>query len=137
MPSINRNLAIYGHLLFDNGTDNYAYALDARTGKVAWETKILDYRHGAQHTSGPIVANGKVISGRGCEPEGGPEACVITAFDADTGKELWRTRTIPEARRARQRDVGRRSVRASAVTSARGWCRASIRSSISYISARR
>jgi alcohol dehydrogenase (cytochrome c) len=94
-PSINRNLAIHGHLLFDNGTDNYAYALDARTGELAWETKILDYRAGAQHTSGPIVANGKVISGRGCEPEGGPEACVITAFDAETGKELWRTRTIP------------------------------------------
>jgi alcohol dehydrogenase (cytochrome c) len=96
VPSINRNLAIHGTLLFDNGTDNYAYALDAKTGKLAWETKILDYRHGAQHTSGPIVVNGKVISGRGCEPEGGPEACVIVAFDADTGKELWRTRTIPQ-----------------------------------------
>ncbi|MBN1239463.1 MAG: PQQ-binding-like beta-propeller repeat protein [Gammaproteobacteria bacterium] len=95
VPSINRNLAIHGTLLFDNGTDNYAYALDARTGEVAWETQILDYRRGAQHTSGPIVANGKVISSRGCEPEGGPEACVITAFDADTGEELWRTRTIP------------------------------------------
>jgi alcohol dehydrogenase (cytochrome c) len=96
VPSINRNLAIYGTLIFDNGTDNFAYALDARTGKVAWETKILDYRHGAQHTSGPIVANGKVISGRGCEPEGGPEACVIVAFDAANGRELWRTRTIPK-----------------------------------------
>jgi alcohol dehydrogenase (cytochrome c) len=37
----------------------------------------------------------KVIAGRGCEPEGGPDACVITAHDAETGKELWRTRTIP------------------------------------------
>jgi alcohol dehydrogenase (cytochrome c) len=36
-----------------------------------------------------------VISGRSCEPEGGPEACVITAFSADSGAELWRTRTIP------------------------------------------
>ncbi len=36
-----------------------------------------------------------MISGRSCEPEGGPEACVLTAFDAQTGKELWRTRTIP------------------------------------------
>ena len=94
-PTINRNLAIFGTLLFDNGTDNYAYALDARTGALAWETRILDYRAGAQHTSGPIVADGKVVSGRGCEPEGGPEACVVTAFDALSGKELWRTRTIP------------------------------------------
>lgn len=94
-PSINRNLAIYGNLIFDNGNDNFAYALDAQTGEVAWETLILDYRRGAQHTSGPIVANGKVVSGRGCEPEGGPEACVITAFDAMTGEEIWRTHTIP------------------------------------------
>jgi alcohol dehydrogenase (cytochrome c) len=94
-PSLNRNLAIYGNLILDNGSDNYAYALDARTGAVVWETQILDYRRGAQHSSGPIVANGKVISGRSCEPEGGPEACVLTAFDALTGRELWRTRTIP------------------------------------------
>ena len=94
-PSINRNLAIYGNLILDNGADNFAYALDARTGELKWETQILDYRRGAQHSSGPIVANGKVISGRSCEPEGGPEACVLTAFDALTGKELWRTRTIP------------------------------------------
>ena len=94
-PSINRNLAIFGNLILDNGADNYAYALDARTGELKWETQILDYRRGAQHSSGPIVANGKVISGRSCEPEGGPEACVLTAFDALTGKELWRTHTIP------------------------------------------
>src|SRR5690606_30460636 len=80
-PSINRNLAIWGNLILDNGADNFAYALDARTGELVWETMILDYRRGAQHSSGPIVANGKVISGRSCEPEGGPEACVITAFD--------------------------------------------------------
>jgi len=95
-PSINRNLALFGTLIFDNGADNFAYALDAKTGKLVWETQILDYRRGAQHSSGPIIANGKVISGRGCEPEGGPEACVITAFDALTGKEIWRTRTIPK-----------------------------------------
>ncbi len=94
-PSINRNLAIHGNLILDNGADNFAYALDARTGALVWETQILDYRRGAQHSSGPIVANGKVISGRSCEPEGGPEACVLTAFDAQTGRELWRTRTIP------------------------------------------
>ena len=92
----NRNLAIYDNLILDNGADGYAYALNARTGELVWETHILDYRTGAKNSSGPIIANGKVISGRSCEPEGGPEACVITAFDAKTGKELWRTRTIPK-----------------------------------------
>jgi glucose dehydrogenase len=94
-PSINRNLAIYGNYILDNGADNYAYAIDARTGELAWETRILDYRLGGQASGGPIVANGKVISGRSCAPKGGPEACVITAFDALTGAEIWRTHTIP------------------------------------------
>jgi alcohol dehydrogenase (cytochrome c) len=91
----NRNLAIYGRNILDNGADGYAYAIDARTGELAWESFILDYKHGAKNSSGPIIANGKVVSGRSCEPEGGPEACVITAFDAQTGEEVWRTRTIP------------------------------------------
>src|SRR6185295_9122441 len=92
----NRNLAIYDNLILDNGADGWAYAMDAKTGKLVWETQIMDYRHGAKNSSGPIVADGKVISGRSCEPEGGPEACVITAFDAKTGKEVWRHRTIPK-----------------------------------------
>jgi PQQ-dependent dehydrogenase (methanol/ethanol family) len=94
VPSINRNLAIYGDTIIDTSADDFVFALDARTGELRWETLILDYRRGAQQTSGPIIANGKVISGRGCEPEGGPEACVITAHDARTGQELWRRRTI-------------------------------------------
>jgi len=94
-PGTNRNIAIYGNHILDNGADGYAYAIDATSGELVWDTLILDYRAGAKNSSGPIVADGKVISGRSCEPEGGPEACVITAFDAVTGEELWRTRTIP------------------------------------------
>jgi PQQ-dependent dehydrogenase (methanol/ethanol family) len=92
----NRNIAIYDNVILDNGADGWAYAINAETGELAWESFILDYRAGAKNSSGPIIANGKVISGRSCEPAGGPEACVITAFDAKTGEELWRTRTIPK-----------------------------------------
>jgi PQQ-dependent dehydrogenase (methanol/ethanol family) len=95
VPGINRNLAIYDNLIIDTSADDFLFALNATTGQLAWETKILDYTKGAQQTSGPIIANGKIISGRGCEPEGGADACVITAHDAKTGRELWRTRTIP------------------------------------------
>ena len=96
LAEINRNLAIYDNLIIDTSVDDYVFALDARTGRLAWETQILDYRtHPANQTSGPIIAGGKVISGRSCAPAGGPEACVITAHDARTGAELWRTRTIP------------------------------------------
>jgi alcohol dehydrogenase (cytochrome c) len=94
-PDINRNLAIYDGLIIDTSADNQLFALDAATGELVWETRIAPYQSGSQQTSGPIIANGKVISGRGCEPEGGPQACVVTAHDAMTGQELWRRSTIP------------------------------------------
>ena len=92
----NRNIAIYSNLIIDTSADDSVFALDAATGEPVWETRILDYRTNPAHqTSGPIVANGKIFSGRGCLPRGGPDACVITAHDAATGAELWRRRTIP------------------------------------------
>lgn len=91
----NRNLAIYGNLIIDLSGDNYIYALDATTGEQVWESQIRDYTIGGLQSSGPIIADGKAVSGRGCQPKSGPDACVITAHDALTGKELWRTRTIP------------------------------------------
>ena len=92
----NRNLAIYGTLIIDTSVDDHVFALDAATGRLAWETEVLDYTvNPALQGAGPIIANGKVISGRSCVPKGGPDACVITAHDATTGAELWRRRTIP------------------------------------------
>ena len=99
MPGVcttNRNLAIYDNLIIDTSVDEYVFALDARTGELVWETQVLDYTtHPANQSTGPIVANGKVVSGRSCMPAAGPEACVITAHDARTGEELWRRRTTP------------------------------------------
>ena len=92
----NRNIAIHGELIIDTSMDDHIFALNAETGEVVWDTEILDYRvNPANQTSGPIVANGKVYSGRSCDPRGGPHGCVITAHDAATGEELWRRRLIP------------------------------------------
>jgi PQQ-dependent dehydrogenase (methanol/ethanol family) len=96
-PSINRNLAIYGNTIIDTSADDFVFGLDATTGKLAWQTRIVDYREDpAQETSGPIIAAGKIFSTRGCEAKFTPGGCVITAHDATTGKELWRTRTTPK-----------------------------------------
>ncbi len=91
----NRNMAIWGSTLIDGSSDNMMYAIDARTGEPVWETPILDPKARASMSSGPIIANGKVISGRQCQPDAGNDACIVVAHDAKTGKELWRTRTIP------------------------------------------
>ena len=96
LTDTNRNIAIWGELIIDTSGDDYIFALDAKTGELVWETEVLDYRvHPANQTSGPIVADGKVVSGRSCAPKGGPHACVIVAHDAMTGEELWRRRLIP------------------------------------------
>ncbi len=92
----NRNIAIYDRFIINTSDDNYAFALDAETGEIAWETRIFDYRETpAGHSSGPIIADGRVVSGRSCRPRGGPETCVVVAHDALTGEELWRRRTVP------------------------------------------
>ena len=96
LVDVNRNVAIHGKLIINTSMDDYIFALHAETGEMVWETEVLDYTvNPANQTSGPIIANGKVISGRSCDPRGGPHGCVITAHDPATGEELWRTRLIP------------------------------------------
>lgn len=90
----NRNIAIYGTTIIDTTSDNQVIALDAKTGAVVWETKVLDHTLRATTSAGPIIANGKVIAGRNCQPDAGASSCIITAHDATTGKEVWRTGTI-------------------------------------------
>jgi alcohol dehydrogenase (cytochrome c) len=93
--STKRNIAIHGNSIISTSSHNHVFALDAETGALQWETQILDPSLPANASSGPIVANGKIIAGRQCQPGATHEGCIITAHDARTGKELWRTRTIP------------------------------------------
>jgi len=89
-----RNLAMFQDRLFMATYDAALIALDARTGELLWRKVKADYTEGYTHTSGPIVANGVVVSGiNGCErfKQGG---CFITGHDPQTGDELWRTSTI-------------------------------------------
>ena len=96
LETTNRSLALYGNYVFDTSADDYIYALDATTGRTAWETQIFDHTvHPARQSSGPFIANGKLISGRSCRPLAGPVSCVITAHDPTTGEHLWSTRLIP------------------------------------------
>ncbi len=91
----NRNVAIYDRLIVNTTDDDFAIGLDATTGEVVWETQIFDYRlNPAGHSAGPIIADGKMISGRSCRPKGGPETCVVIAHDARTGEEIWRRSTV-------------------------------------------
>jgi alcohol dehydrogenase (cytochrome c) len=82
-------IAIYQDLILFTAADSYVVGIDARTGTMRWETKV-DTRG---NTQGPIVADGKVISGGSCG--GNRNNCYISAHDAVTGKELWKFYTTP------------------------------------------
>jgi alcohol dehydrogenase (cytochrome c) len=95
VPSINRNLAIYGNQIIDTSADDFLLALDTVTGKLAGNAHCRLSRNPAQETSGPIIANRKIFR-RGCE-----YSSVRTAAsrrDAKTSRigvgapsEAWRT----------------------------------------------
>jgi alcohol dehydrogenase (cytochrome c) len=96
-----RNLAIYKDKIYVATTDARMVALNARTGKVVWDTRISEKNKDFTNTSGPIVIHGKVIQGlAGCTMYR-DEKCFISAYDADTGKQLWRFYTV-----ARQGEPG-------------------------------
>jgi len=90
-----RTISIFGELIITASNDNYMVAVDARTGEFMWETPVLAPNMSAHASGGPLLADGKVITGRQCQPQATHEGCVITAHDAVTGEEIWRTRTIP------------------------------------------
>lgn len=91
---VQRNIAIFGEKIFGTTSDAHIIALDARSGKLAWDTQVADSKLGYQYTSGPIVVRGKVIAGiSGCNRYK-EDVCFISALDAATGKEVWRTSTV-------------------------------------------
>jgi alcohol dehydrogenase (cytochrome c) len=86
-----RNFALWGDKLFAATSDAHVVALDVKTGRVAWDRPIA--AGGPGPTGGPLVADGVVMQGlSGSRPGGG----YIVGFDAKTGKELWRTRTVAQ-----------------------------------------
>ena len=89
-----RSIAIYGDKIYINTSDAHMVALDARTGEVAWDHTVADYRLGYRYTSGPIVVAGRIVAGMtGCQNYKN-DVCFISAHDPETGEEVWRTSTI-------------------------------------------
>jgi alcohol dehydrogenase (cytochrome c) len=89
-----RSLALYQDKVYLATTDVRLVALDARTGKIVWETRIADPAKGYGNTSGPLVIQGKVLQGMGGCDRYKETGCFISAYDAQTGKQLWKFETV-------------------------------------------
>jgi alcohol dehydrogenase (cytochrome c) len=84
----NRGVAVYERKIYLGTTDASLIALDARTGSVIWETKM---QNGARYQGGaPLVVNNKVIIGLYST------SGLVDAYDAETGKPLWRWSVLPK-----------------------------------------
>ncbi len=86
--TVNRGAVYADGRLFFNTLDNHTIALDAKTGRELWRTKLGEIRKGESMTMAPLFVKGKVLVGNS-----GGEFGVrgwLTALDAATGRIAWR-----------------------------------------------
>jgi alcohol dehydrogenase (cytochrome c) len=92
--NVTRGLALGYGLVYVGTRDNHLVAIDQKTGREVWDVEVEDEGQCfCNITSAPIVVKDKVIVGG----TGGdvPHRGYLTAFDAKTGKEVWRFFVIP------------------------------------------
>ena len=91
---VNRGVAVYKGRVYVGSLDGRLIALDAATGSLVWEVNtIIDPERFYTITGAPRAAGGKVFIGNG-----GAEFGVrgyVTAYDAETGDQIWRFYTVP------------------------------------------
>ena len=90
---VNRGLAILGDTLFMATIDARLIAVDAKSGRPLWDVAVAKPESGYAMTLAPLVVKDKVIVGTA----GGEYGIrgFLAAYDAKTGKEVWRFYTIP------------------------------------------
>ena len=87
----NKGVALYDGKVFRGTLDAFIVALDQKTGKELWKTKVADWKEGYSMTGAPMIANGVLISG-----VSGAEFGIrgfVDGYDPATGKLLWRRHT--------------------------------------------
>jgi PQQ-dependent dehydrogenase (methanol/ethanol family) len=85
---VNRGAAYWNGRIYYNTLDAHTVAVDARTGKEVWKTRVGDINKGESITMAPLVVKEKVLVGNS-----GGEFGVrgwLTALDANSGKLVWR-----------------------------------------------
>jgi alcohol dehydrogenase (cytochrome c) len=89
---VNRGFAVLGDRLYMTTLDAHLVALDMKTGTELFDVEVEDNKRGYSATVAPLVVKDKVILG-----VAGAEFGIrgfIEAFDANTGKKLWRFYTV-------------------------------------------
>jgi alcohol dehydrogenase (cytochrome c) len=89
---VNRGFAAIGDKLFKVNIEDTLVALDKASGRVLWETQIEDYKKGYSGTVAPLAVKNLVLVGTA-----GAEFGIrgfVDAYDANSGKRVWRFHTV-------------------------------------------
>jgi alcohol dehydrogenase (cytochrome c) len=88
-----RGVALYGDKVFFASGEAVLVALNAKTGQEVWTARVADNKSGYYMSVAPLIAGGNVLVGT----SGGEMGIrgFVAAYDAETGKEVWRTYTVP------------------------------------------
>jgi len=91
--TVNRGVAVYKGKVYVGTLDGRLIALDARTGTPVWSTQTVDPKSALTITGAPRVIHDKVIIGNAGADFG--VRGYVSAYDAATGKMVWRFYTVP------------------------------------------
>jgi alcohol dehydrogenase (cytochrome c) len=88
-----RGVALLGDKVYLAGNDAVLVAIDVRSGREVWSRTVAENRSGHYMSLAPLAADGKIVIGT----SGGEQGIrgFLAAYDPDSGKELWRTYTVP------------------------------------------
>ena len=89
-----RGIAYGDGKIYAGTQDGRLVALDAATGKEVWTATTTEKGDGRYITGAPRLFNGKVIIGHGGSDTSNARG-YVTAYDAATGKQLWRFFIVP------------------------------------------
>ena len=89
----NRGVTLFGNNVITATLDAHLIALDAKTGHLVWNTTVAPYQQGYSITSPPLLVKKTLLTGIA----GGEYGIrgFVAAFDAMTGKPIWKTYTVP------------------------------------------
>jgi quinohemoprotein ethanol dehydrogenase len=90
---VNRGVAVWRGRVYVATLDGSLIALDARSGKPIWSVLTVDAKLPYTITGAPLAVAGRIVIGNA-----GAEFGVrgyVSAYDAVTGKLLWRFYTVP------------------------------------------
>ena len=91
---VNRGVALHNGKVYVGTLDGRLIALDKLTGTPVWKVQTTDPAKAYSITAAPVIARDKVLIGNAGSEYG--VRGYITAYDAETGKQVWRFYAVPE-----------------------------------------